>query len=167
MSYHVSTFTVDISELTHNFSLQAHISKFNCLHCSCLSWLTLVGIYSALSRNLKYFCFHQINIFFVQLNLQQQEIQFWHACSCISCKSPRNLADKSAAGILTQLLILCRRLRANAVSPSSAEGSMRQNEPFPGSVGERATLMKYLLRERLCRTAFCTDANVVEPESHR
>jgi len=53
-----------------------------------------------------------------------------------------HLAGKSTAGLLTKLLIRRRRLQANAVSLSSASGSMRQNEPLPGSSGERGTLMK-------------------------
>ena len=68
------------------------------------------------------------------------------------------LAVRSTVGVLKQLLGLIRvrrHLQASRVSPSSAAGSMRQNDPLPGSSGKRGTLTKQRLRERLCRTAFC------------
>ena len=38
-------------------------------------------------------------------------------------------------------------------------GSRVQKPPLPGSSFERATLMKHLLSDRLCRIEFCKEGN--------
>lgn len=97
-------------------------------------------------------------IYHRHINISSTHEHDTRACtSQTSQKMHHHLAGKSTAGILKQLLIReRRRLQASRISPSSATGSMRQNEPLPGSSDERGTFTKQRLRERLCRTAFCT-----------
>lgn len=40
------------------------------------------------------------------------------------------------------------------MSLASEDGSILQKEPLPGSSCDRATLMKYRFRDRLCRIEF-------------
>jgi len=47
-----------------------------------------------------------------------------------------------------------RRLKACSISFVSDAGSIRQNDPFPGSSCERGTFTKNRLSERLCRIEF-------------
>ena len=64
-------------------------------------------------------------------------------------------------GVRKQGTPLCRRRRnACSVNFASVAGSIRQNDPLPGSSCERATFTKYRFRERLCRIEFWNHRNI-------
>ena len=52
-----------------------------------------------------------------------------------------------------------RRLNACSVNFPSEAGSMRQNEPLPGSSWDLGTLIKYRFNDRLWRIEFCKKYN--------
>lgn len=60
------------------------------------------------------------------------------------------LVDNPPNGVLKHGTPLCRLfLNACAVNLASDAGSIRQNEPLPGSSWERGTFTKYRFSERL------------------
>jgi hypothetical protein len=56
-------------------------------------------------------------------------------------------------------------LKACSMSFASDCGSIRQNEPFPGSSCDRGTLMKYRFSDKLCLIEFCATEKYINNET--
>ena len=66
-----------------------------------------------------------------------------------------DLVDKPPNGVLKHGTPLCLlRLNACSVNLASDAGSIRQNDPLPGSSCERGTFTKYRFNDKLCLIEF-------------
>jgi len=74
-----------------------------------------------------------------------------------SCSEPAAAAFRYGEDTEIPDALCLRRRNACSTNIASEVGSIRQNDPFPDSSCDRATLMKYRFNDRLCLIEFCNE----------